>query len=95
MTEIYEKHGGRLAYLMAGGLEHLVHEQGGHCKGFSVRSSGVDTLLVIRAVFPSGPMVAFVGAPTGVHAITQAGRKLRRNELKWSPDKFAKNGSVK
>jgi hypothetical protein len=90
MSEIAERHGTPVVYMLTGGLEHLIDKQGGTCRGFSLRSTFEDSLLVIRADFEGKAMVAFVGAATGVHALSTAHRELRNGGLRWRPDRYAK-----
>lgn len=91
MSEIADRHGTPVVYMLTGGLEQLIGDWGGTCRGFSLRSTSQDSLLVIRADFEGKAMVAFVGAATGVHAISKAHHELRNGGLRWRPDRYAKS----
>jgi hypothetical protein len=95
VSEIYGSCGRRVVDMLTGGFEELIDDQGGVCMGISIRSNQYQTLLVIRAVFPGGPFVGFVGAETGAEAVSKAYTELSHNKLTWKPDKYAKNGRVK
>lgn len=95
VSQIYESCGRRVVDMLTGGFEDLVDDQGGVCLGISIRSHQYQSLLVIRAEFPGGAMVGFVGAQTAAEAINKAYGKLNNNKLKWQPDKYAQNGRVK
>lgn len=94
-SETYRRYSVAAVNMLDGGLEHLVGQQGGVCLGISIRSTQADTLLVIRAEFPAGRMVAFVGGSSGVQALAKADRQLRNGGLTWRPDRFAKPQAVK
>jgi len=95
LTEIADSHGTAVVYMVTGGFEHLVHEAGGVFLGFSLRSTMADSLLVIRAEFPAGRMVAFVGAGSGAHCLSRAHKDMRNGSLKWRLDRFHNGEGVK
>ena len=90
LSKLVEGTGTVVVYMTTGGMEHLVEQEGGVCKGFSIRSADVDSLLVIRADFDNVPKVAFVGAATGAGCLAKAHKELRNGGLKWRVDKFRK-----
>lgn len=73
-----------------GGLSDAVERAGGALSGFSAKMSDWDCLLVLRAEFPGGKMVAFVGAADLPNALIKAVREGKRDELRWKPDKWEK-----
>jgi hypothetical protein len=95
VSDIWESCGKRVVVMLTGGFEDLIEDLGGECLGISIRSHQYQSLLVIRADFPGGAFVGFVGAQTAAEAVAKAHNQLKNNKLKWKPDKYAKNGRVK
>jgi hypothetical protein len=87
-TNLEKKYKKRVLYMVTGGAEYLVEQIGGELSGFTMRSSGFDTLLVLRAEFEEEPMVAFIGGNTGASCLARAERELRNGGLKWRKDKY-------
>lgn len=79
-----------LALLLAlcGGLSDAVQHSGGVLGGFSVRISGGDCLLILKAEFPAGSQISFVGAEDFQDAVLKAVREARQDKLRWRADKF-------
>jgi hypothetical protein len=73
-----------------GGLESAVSRMGGELRGFSVKMSGVDVLVTLRADFPAGRMIAFVGGSTLGNALAKAFRDGHSDALRWRVDKWDK-----
>lgn len=71
-----------------GGLEAAVEYAGGVLCGLSVSFRGGDTLLVLRADFPAGRMVAFVGSADLAGVFAKAPREARAGRLRWKTDKW-------
>lgn len=70
------------------GLEDAVARSGGELLGFSAKLSGGDCLLVLRARFPGGSQVAFVGGGTLADALRKAVREGNGDRLTWRADKY-------
>jgi hypothetical protein len=83
----------RLLRLCEGGLESAVERAGGNLAGFSVKLSGYDVLLTLRADFPGGRMISWCGSSTLAHAIDKATREASADKLRWRPDKWASKQS--
>jgi len=73
-----------------GGLESAVQRAGGELLGFSVKIGELDYLMTLRARFPAGRRVSFVGADSLVHLVPKVMVLAGNDELKWKEDKFAK-----
>lgn len=87
-TGLEKKYKKRVLYMVTGGAEYLVDQIGGELSGFTMRSSGFDTLLVLRADFDGKSMVAFVGGNTGASCLARAETQLRNGGLKWRKDRY-------
>lgn len=87
-----EKRRVALENALDGGLEAAVAHAGGELSGFSVKSNYDDSLLVVRALFPAGPMVAFVGGFTASQCFIKAAREAGSDGLRWREDRFRGNG---
>lgn len=72
-----------------GGLEAAVSHAGGQFTGMAVKGGEGDCMLVIKAVMPAGPCVAFVGASDLGSALMKAVREARRDKLRWRADQYA------
>ena len=75
----------------SGGLALAVTRSGGELSGLSIKTSGYDCLVTLRARFPAGPMVAFVGGETIAHCLVKAMREAPNGALRWKVDRYAKN----
>lgn len=78
----------RVFRCLDGGLWQAVAYAGGQLEGFSVKSTEVDALMTLRARFPGGAMVAFVGADTVTACIIKATREAGGDRLRWRADKW-------
>jgi len=72
-----------------GGLEDAVGHAGGALTGFSVTVGDYECLMVLKAVFPGGKQVAFVGASGLPEVFVKASREAARDELRWKEDQWA------
>lgn len=70
------------------GLVGSVGHAGGELVGFSVLYRGSDVLLVLKAVFPGGKQVSFVGSDTLGSALVKACREARADKLVWKKDQY-------
>lgn len=75
-----------------GGLETAVERAGGELRGFSVKVDPWECLLTIRADFPGGAQVAFVGASGIGECLVKAMLEAGRDKLRWKEDKWRVNG---
>jgi hypothetical protein len=84
----------REATLLAvyGGLESGVERAGGELIGISVRIQAMDCLLTLRAVFPAGAMVGFVGGEDLAAVMRKAAGEAARDQVRWQEDKWRHNG---
>jgi hypothetical protein len=73
-----------------GGLAAGVERAGGELLGYSFKVGEYDTLLTLRAVFPAGRMIAFVGGDTALSALVKAVSEAKADSLRWREDRFAK-----
>lgn len=86
----------RQASLLAiyGGLEQGVSKAGGELTGFSMRLGELDCLLTLRAVFPGGAMIGFVGGEDVAHCMRKGATEAARDLVRWRPDKWRGNGGL-
>lgn len=70
------------------GLLEAVERCGGELRGFSVKLGEWDCLLTLRADFPSGPCVGFVGGETLGGCLLKAQGQASKDAIKWRPDNF-------
>lgn len=82
----------KLLRALEGGLDQAIGRAGGELYGFSVKANYDDCLLVLRAGFPSGPCVAFVGGYSAAQCLVKATREAGTDNLRWRQDKFKVNG---
>jgi hypothetical protein len=71
-----------------GGLVAAVERGGGTLVGIGIRFGDEEVLLTLRADFPGGKMVAFVGAEHLPEGFVKATREAGRDQLRWREDKF-------
>lgn len=72
-----------------GGMAGAVQSSGGELVGFSVKLNQGDCLITLRAVFDSGPCIAFVGSEDLPAAMRKVVRELYRDRLGWREDRYA------
>jgi len=73
-----------------GGLEAAVARAGGILRGLSIRIDEYEVLVTIKAEFPAGPQVAFVGSEDVGGAMRKGMREAARDALQWRTDKWAR-----
>lgn len=85
----------REASLLAlyGGLESGVQHAGGELCGLTVKFDGAGCLLVLKAAFPAGMMVGFVGGDDLAHVLRKGAAAAVRDDVKWREDKWRGNGA--
>lgn len=71
-----------------GGLASGVQRAGGELTGFSVKFNEHDTFMTLRADFPAGGMVAFVGSDDLAGCLVKAHREAKSDALRWKDDKW-------
>lgn len=77
---------------VTGGLEDAVGRAGGELRGLSLKLGDYEVLMTLRAEFPAGSMVGFVGG-ADVEACYIKGMNLAGNDqMKWREDKWRANG---
>ena len=75
-----------------GGLRDSVRHVGAEMQGISVSYRGEGVLLTVRADFPAGRMVCFVGADDLGAAFAKSGREVKSGRARWREDKWRVNG---
>ena len=75
----------------SGGLEAAVERAGGQLTGVSIKLNSYDVLVTLRARFPGGRMVGFVGSTDLGTALIKAMKKAGRDEVKWRKDKWGRD----
>lgn len=71
-------------FALEGGVAHA----GGELRGFSYKNNGGDGLLTLRAAFPAGKQVAFVGGEDLGSCLIKAVRAANGDALRWRADKW-------
>lgn len=71
------------------GLSGAIAHTGGVLLGFSAKLQESDCLLVLRARFPGGPQVCFVGADSLANALRKSVREGLADNLRWREDRYA------
>lgn len=69
-------------------LKGAVAYSGGIMTGLSMRMGDSDYLLTLRADFPAGPMVTWVGGTNIVEIFLKAVRETNDGKLSWRIDKY-------
>lgn len=92
LEQVHEERQGRRARAAVNALEYdlvgSVAHAGGELTGLSVKLSGPDCLITVKAVLPGGRMVAFVGAETFLDALVKVCRVARADKLHWRADRY-------
>lgn len=73
-----------LDYALLGAVAYC----GGVMTGFSIKIGEVDILLTLRAEFPAGHMIAWVGGDSVVDIMLKAKRFASSEDLRWKADKY-------
>jgi hypothetical protein len=93
LEQIQEQRTARMHLSLVKAIEYdlvgAVGHTGGELRGFSVRLGEWETLVTLRAKFPAGAMIAFVGSETLMQAILKCVREAKSDKLSWKPDRFA------
>ena len=71
-----------------GGLVDSVTQEGGELVGLSMKLEFGECLLTLRARFPAGYMIAFVGAEDIPGCLVKATRDSGKGRLAWRLDKY-------
>lgn len=82
----------KMELALSGGLEDAIGHSGGVLLGVSLKISEYDCLMTLRAEFPGGGMVAFVGGSGIKECFLKAMLASRRDLLRWKEDKYRANG---
>lgn len=80
----------KIGKICCGGLVGAVSRNGGELQGFSVRYGGFDCLITLRAEFPGGRQVCFIGAADLGLALIRAWDAANKDELRWKVDQYAR-----
>lgn len=86
----FQKEKRALFLAVYGGLSAGVSRAGGELVGFSVKFGEADVFCTLRADFPAGRMVAFVGADDLSGCLVKAAREAKSDALRWKKDKWAR-----
>jgi hypothetical protein len=78
----------KLAEVLDHGLSGTIAYQGGELTGFSMKIGNVDFLITLRAYFPAGHRISWVGAASMVECILKAERLAAEGGLSWAKDKY-------
>lgn len=70
------------------GLSGAVAYSGGELTGFSMKIGVSDYLLTIRALFPAGHMIGWVGGESMVEVLLKAVRMANVGEVRWHLDQY-------
>jgi hypothetical protein len=71
-----------------GGLSRAVSRSGGELVGLSAKGWDAECLVVLKAVFPAGQMVCFVGSTSFPEALSKALREAQGEKLRWREDVY-------
>ena len=77
-----------VARAACGELADGVTRMGGELCGLSAKLDYGDCLLTLRAEFPGGSMVCFVGGTDLGYCLRKATRDANRDALRWKPDRY-------
>jgi hypothetical protein len=92
LEEQQRRRNDNLLLALNGGLEEAVSRAGGTLTGINVKMGEGDVLLILKAVFPAGAQVGFVGGETLPDVILKAVREAGRDQVKWRTDRWAGGG---
>lgn len=77
-----------IAKATLGGLEEAVGRMGGELTGVTFKVGEYDVLGVLKAEFPGGAMVSFVGAASIGAVLHKAMQEGQRDNLTWKTDQY-------
>lgn len=78
----------KLEEVLDHGLAGSIAYQGGELTGFSLKIGNVDYLVTLRAYFPAGHRISWVGASSMTEVILKAERLAAGGLLDWLEDKY-------
>lgn len=89
----FERERAEVYRAVCGGLDSGVSESGGVLQGLSAKLGEHDCLLTLRAEFPTGRMVAFIGGEDLGSCLRKAQREAAADGLRWKADRYS-NGQT-
>jgi len=78
----------KLEEVLDHGLAGAIAYNGGELTGFSLKIGNVDYLVTLRAFFPAGHRISWVGANSMTEVILKAERLAAGGLLDWLEDKY-------
>ena len=75
-----------------GDLERAIDRAGGQLLRLSVSFDGFGCLLVLKAEFPAGTMIGFVGGEDLAQVLRKGTAEAARDKITWREDKWRDNG---
>jgi len=78
----------RLEQACYGGLEAAVERAGGELTGLAMRTNDGSVLLTLKARFPAGHVVGFVGSDSIAGCLLKAVVDAKRDAVRWKPDQY-------
>lgn len=78
----------KLEEVLDHGLAGSIAYQGGELTGFSMKIGNVDYLVTLRAYFPAGHRISWVGAESMTEVILKAERLAAEGGLQWKEDRY-------
>lgn len=78
----------KLEEVLDHGLSGKIAYSGGDLTGFSMKIGNSGYLLTLRARFPGGHMVSWVGAENMTEVILKSERLASQEALEWNKDKY-------
>jgi hypothetical protein len=75
-----------------GGLESAVTRAGGQLLGVSFKLGEWEVLMVLKADFPGGPQVGFIGASSIGECFVKGMMEAAADKVRWREDKWRVNG---
>lgn len=78
----------QLLLAVHGGLQEDIEHEGGILLGISIKVGEDDILCTLRAEFPVGRQIAFVGGEDIASVLVKAARGARVGSLRWKTDEY-------
>lgn len=88
---VVDRRAKKLEEVLDHGLAGTIAYQGGEFTGFSMKVGNVDYLLTLRAHFPAGHLISWVGASGMAEVILKAERLAAEGRMEWQGDKYRKD----
>lgn len=82
------KKANKLEEVLLHGMMGSIAYAGGELSGFSMKIGQVDYLITLRARFPAGHMISWVGGENMVEVFLKAERLAASGELSWRQDRY-------